>query len=403
MCCGRGKSSSSGGNEDDGIEFPPRPSPPSPPRSSEELGAPLRVGDQTDGILRTIHTPRGRPISTSIDPAELSSEFNPAQRDKNRGSVIYHREQSEEISPFQALLEYVSEADSEPAAQATLHSSGPVHTTESAAPAPNSGSRAPLYKDEPEAPIPIAAAAAKATLYSKHAVRGAESPVRAPNSAGPLERPLYIRRPIHATPGTTHNIGHLKEPPPVAPAARTPVHITTKPLRATETPAPAPKSTGPLERPLKPAAPRAAPLHKNESVQTTHSSAPGSIHIDLLEGHSNVGRPMVREGRSNLSEIVNLSRAVCANGHIRSPSGNVLSAEQFMKREDRPMLMEERQEAIRRKVAEANRKEHEKEAEEEVMEKVRPMDVKETKKGKTGCWSWGWGCFNKSDDEDEED
>lgn len=117
-----------------------------------------------------------------------------------------------------------------------------------------------------------------------------------------------------------------------------------------------------------------------------------AVSIDPLEGHSNVGRPMVREDRSNMTEILNLSQQVKAKGHVRSPSGNVLSADEFMARPDRPKLLEERQENIRRNVAEANRKEREKEVA-EVMVKVKAV---ESKKGKRSFWN----CFCGSNEED---
>ena len=146
MCCGGGgKGSNGGGNEDDGIELSPRPLPPSPPRSSEELGAPIPVGDQTDGIISITHPKRGRPISRIIDPTELSSGISRAQRNPNRRSAIFLREQTEQITPAQAILEYVNEAP--------LDDNEPVDATSAAAPASNSTGGRVCYKDEPEAPI----------------------------------------------------------------------------------------------------------------------------------------------------------------------------------------------------------------------------------------------------------
>lgn len=78
------------------------------------------------------------------------------------------------------------------------------------------------------------------------------------------------------------------------------------------------------------------------------------VYIDPLSGHSNVTLPARAPRRHAYSECFDLDDME-PGGHIRSPSGNVLSAEQAASRADRPMGIKERQEAIRKKVAEQNK------------------------------------------------
>jgi hypothetical protein len=75
------------------------------------------------------------------------------------------------------------------------------------------------------------------------------------------------------------------------------------------------------------------------------------VHIDPIAGHSNVTVPARRPRQHTLSELFDVDQME-PGSQVRSPSGNMLSAEQLAVREDRPMGIKERQENIRRKVAE---------------------------------------------------
>lgn len=75
------------------------------------------------------------------------------------------------------------------------------------------------------------------------------------------------------------------------------------------------------------------------------------VYIDPLGGHSNVTIPTRPSHRHAYSECIDLDDLE-PGGLIRSPSGNILSAEEAAIRADRPMGIKERQEAIKRKVAE---------------------------------------------------
>lgn len=88
-----------------------------------------------------------------------------------------------------------------------------------------------------------------------------------------------------------------------------------------------------------------------EDTDAINPLPPRNIYIDPLSGHSNVTIPAHPPRRHAFSECFDLDDLE-PGGHIRSPSGNILSAEQAATRADRPMGIKERQEAIRRKVAE---------------------------------------------------
>lgn len=77
------------------------------------------------------------------------------------------------------------------------------------------------------------------------------------------------------------------------------------------------------------------------------------VYTDPLTGHSNVTIPARPRHKHAFSECFDLDD-IEPGGHVRSPSGNMLSAEQAALRLDRPLGIKERQQAIRQKVAEQN-------------------------------------------------
>lgn len=79
------------------------------------------------------------------------------------------------------------------------------------------------------------------------------------------------------------------------------------------------------------------------------------VYIDPIAGHSNVTIPAPPRRRHTYSECFDLDD-IAPGSQIRSPSGHLLSAEQAAARPDRPIGIKERQEAIRRKVAEQREK-----------------------------------------------
>jgi len=79
------------------------------------------------------------------------------------------------------------------------------------------------------------------------------------------------------------------------------------------------------------------------------------VYIDPIAGHSNVTIPARPPRKHTISELFDLDDLEPGT-QVRSPSGQLLSAEQVAGRADRPMGMKERQEAIRRKVAEQREK-----------------------------------------------
>lgn len=78
------------------------------------------------------------------------------------------------------------------------------------------------------------------------------------------------------------------------------------------------------------------------------------VRIDPVTGHSNVTTPARPTRKHTYSELFDL-KDLAPGSQIRSPSGQMLSAEQAAERTDRPKGIEERQEAIRRKVDEHRR------------------------------------------------
>ena len=79
------------------------------------------------------------------------------------------------------------------------------------------------------------------------------------------------------------------------------------------------------------------------------------VYIDPIAGHSNVTLPARPPRKHTYSECFDLDD-LAPGTQVRSPSGQLLSAEQLAGREDRPIGIRERQEAIRRKVAEQREK-----------------------------------------------
>lgn len=103
--------------------------------------------------------------------------------------------------------------------------------------------------------------------------------------------------------------------------------------------------------------------HNRESVMATEDTDAISplphrdreVYIDPIAGHSNVTIPARPPRKHTYSECFDLDD-LAPGTQIRSPSGQLLSAEELATRADRPMGIKERQEAIRRKVAEQREK-----------------------------------------------
>ena len=84
------------------------------------------------------------------------------------------------------------------------------------------------------------------------------------------------------------------------------------------------------------------------------------------EGHSDVSRPPQPSRLRRLSELID-PLTLGERSHVRSPSGQILGAAEFMAHPGRPLSIRERQEAIREKVRATTAKlaEEAKKAEEE--------------------------------------
>lgn len=91
-----------------------------------------------------------------------------------------------------------------------------------------------------------------------------------------------------------------------------------------------------------------------ETAPTPAQTMP-SLDADAItpapEPSSSITRPAPPRHKHTFSELFDLSD-IAAGDTVRSPSGNVLSAEQAAKREDRPRGIKEGQETIRRRVKE---------------------------------------------------
>ena len=83
--------------------------------------------------------------------------------------------------------------------------------------------------------------------------------------------------------------------------------------------------------------------------------APSQLHVEVheLDGHSNITRPPPPPRVRHLSELID-PMDIPANTHVRSPSGNVLDAEEWAAHPMRPRSLRERREEILRRVAEVN-------------------------------------------------
>jgi hypothetical protein len=91
--------------------------------------------------------------------------------------------------------------------------------------------------------------------------------------------------------------------------------------------------------------------NETEDADAITPLPPSQVYIDPIAGHSNVTIPARPDRRHALSELFDIDELE-PGFQVRSPSGNMLSAEQVALREDRPMGIRERQENIRRRVAE---------------------------------------------------
>lgn len=98
-------------------------------------------------------------------------------------------------------------------------------------------------------------------------------------------------------------------------------------------------------------------LETTNSVEDTDAITPlpRAVYIDPVAGHSNVTIPARPPRKHTYSECFDLDD-LAPGTQVRSPSGQLLDAEQLATRADRPMGIKERQEAIRRKVAEQREK-----------------------------------------------
>ena len=85
------------------------------------------------------------------------------------------------------------------------------------------------------------------------------------------------------------------------------------------------------------------------------SSAPGELHFEVheLDGHSNVTRPTPPRALRHLSDLIDPAD-LAAGSHVRSPSGNMLTAAEFAAYPDRPMSLRERREAVMQRTAAAS-------------------------------------------------
>lgn len=98
-------------------------------------------------------------------------------------------------------------------------------------------------------------------------------------------------------------------------------------------------------------------LETTVSVEDTDdiTPLPRVVYIDPVAGHSDVTIPARPARKHTYSECFDLDD-LAPGTQVRSPSGQLLDAEQLASRVDRPMGIKERQEAIRRKVAEQREK-----------------------------------------------
>ncbi|OTA33065.1 hypothetical protein BTJ68_06953 [Hortaea werneckii EXF-2000] len=101
-----------------------------------------------------------------------------------------------------------------------------------------------------------------------------------------------------------------------------------------------------------------------DAITPAPPATPPQVHH--TEGHSDVSRPPQPSRLRRLSELID-PLTLGERSHVRSPSGQILGAAEFMAHPGRPLSIRERQEAIREKVRAATAKlaEETKKAEEE--------------------------------------
>ncbi|KAI6881175.1 hypothetical protein KC360_g6803 [Hortaea werneckii] len=101
-----------------------------------------------------------------------------------------------------------------------------------------------------------------------------------------------------------------------------------------------------------------------DAITPASPATPPQVHH--TEGHSDVSRPPQPSRLRRLSELID-PLTLGERSHVRSPSGQILGAAEFMAHPGRPLSIRERQEAIREKVRAATAKlaEETKRAEEE--------------------------------------
>ncbi|KAK5136922.1 hypothetical protein LTR08_001429 [Meristemomyces frigidus] len=90
-------------------------------------------------------------------------------------------------------------------------------------------------------------------------------------------------------------------------------------------------------------------------VTIPRANSPTPLKIHVLDGHSNVSRPPPPPRLRHLSELIDPMDLATADGHVRSPSGNMLEPAQWLVHPDRPMSIRERQERIQERMRAASR------------------------------------------------
>lgn len=115
---------------------------------------------------------------------------------------------------------------------------------------------------------------------------------------------------------------------------------------------------------------------------------PAPLRIHNTDGHSDVSRPPPPARLRHLSELID-PLDLTEKSHVRSPSGNILGAAEFMMHPGRPRSIRERQENIREKVRSASRLAIEAKLAEEAEEAARKEEKKKEKEKKR---IFGW-CF----------
>ncbi|KAK4539966.1 hypothetical protein LTR36_009936 [Oleoguttula mirabilis] len=123
--------------------------------------------------------------------------------------------------------------------------------------------------------------------------------------------------------------------------------------------------------------PQADSIGLADDTEDSITTAP-PLKVHELEGHSNVSRPPPPPRIRHLSELIDPAD-LAVDGHVRSPSGNLLAPAQFLVHPDRPRSIRERQEDIREKVRVASRLG----VQSETAEQLPKENEKATEKGKS--------------------